>query len=110
VRALPASIGIMSKAVVEEVRRRFDNDEDSPRPLMFQLELPRAVGFSQVDILHKNGCFVAFGGGEGECGFGPAEVTRGIAVGCNFWQSETCLLGAVQGRITLRRRAGCPAS
>lgn len=35
--------------------------EDTPRPLLFQLDLLRAVGF-EVDILHKNGCFAAFGG------------------------------------------------
>lgn len=36
--------------------------EDTPRPLLFQLDLLRAVGFSQVEILHKNSCFAAFGG------------------------------------------------
>ena len=35
--------------------------EDSPRPLMFQLDMLRAVGFSDIDILHKNSCFAAFG-------------------------------------------------
>ena len=35
--------------------------EDTPRPLMFQLDLLRDVGFDRVDILHKNGCFAAFG-------------------------------------------------
>ena len=35
--------------------------EDSPRPLMFQLDLLRAVGFTEVEILHKNSCFAAFG-------------------------------------------------
>ena len=36
--------------------------EDSPRPLTFQLDLLRDVGFSSVDVLHKNSCFAAFGG------------------------------------------------
>jgi tRNA (cmo5U34)-methyltransferase len=36
--------------------------EDTPRPLLFQLDLLRAVGFGQVEILHKNSCFAAFGG------------------------------------------------
>ena len=36
--------------------------EDTPRPLVFQLDLLRRVGFSQVDVLHKNICFAAFGG------------------------------------------------
>jgi tRNA (cmo5U34)-methyltransferase len=35
--------------------------EDSPRPLIFQLDLLRKVGFVQVDLLHKNGCFAVFG-------------------------------------------------
>jgi tRNA (cmo5U34)-methyltransferase len=35
--------------------------EDSPRPLPFQLDLLRRVGFADVDVLHKNGCFAAFG-------------------------------------------------
>lgn len=36
--------------------------EDSPRPIMFQLDLLREVGFRQVEILHKNSVFAAFGG------------------------------------------------
>ncbi|QVL34274.1 class I SAM-dependent methyltransferase [Telmatocola sphagniphila] len=35
--------------------------EDTPKPLMYQLDLLRNVGFSQVEILHKNLCFAAFG-------------------------------------------------
>jgi tRNA (cmo5U34)-methyltransferase len=35
--------------------------EDSPRPLTYQLDLLRAVGFSAVEVLHKHGCFTAFG-------------------------------------------------
>jgi tRNA (cmo5U34)-methyltransferase len=35
--------------------------EDTPRPLVFQIELLRHVGFSAVDVLHKNGPFAAFG-------------------------------------------------
>jgi tRNA (cmo5U34)-methyltransferase len=35
--------------------------EDTPRPLLFQLDLLREVGFSQVEVLHKNVCFAAFG-------------------------------------------------
>lgn len=36
--------------------------EDTPRPLLYQLDLLRTVGFVQVEILHKNSCFAAFGG------------------------------------------------
>ncbi len=39
--------------------------EDSPRPLMFQLDLLRTVGFKHVEVLHKNSCFAAFGGIKG---------------------------------------------
>jgi tRNA (cmo5U34)-methyltransferase len=35
--------------------------EDTPRSLVFQLDLLRDVGFAQVEILHKNSCFAAFG-------------------------------------------------
>jgi tRNA (cmo5U34)-methyltransferase len=40
---------------------RYILEEDSPRPLVFQLDLLRAVGFDEVEILHKNSCFAAFG-------------------------------------------------
>jgi tRNA (cmo5U34)-methyltransferase len=36
--------------------------EDSPRSINYQLDLMKAVGFSRVEILHKNMCFGAFGG------------------------------------------------
>ncbi|MDR3686610.1 MAG: class I SAM-dependent methyltransferase [Coriobacteriia bacterium] len=54
---------------LEELRGREYRDEvfayieqeDTPRSLTFQIELLRKVGFSKVDVLHKNGCFAAFG-------------------------------------------------
>ena len=39
--------------------------EDTPRPLLFQLDLLRQVGFAQVEVLHKNVCFAAFGALKG---------------------------------------------
>lgn len=36
--------------------------EDSPRSINYQLDLMKQVGFSKVEILHKNLCFGAFGG------------------------------------------------
>lgn len=36
--------------------------EDSPRSLNYQLDLMKKVGFSTVEILHKNSCFAAYGG------------------------------------------------
>ena len=35
--------------------------EDSPRPVTYQLDLLRSVGFKNVELLHKNSCFAAFG-------------------------------------------------
>jgi tRNA (cmo5U34)-methyltransferase len=35
--------------------------EDTPKPLVFQLELLRAVGFRTLEVLHVNSCFAAFG-------------------------------------------------
>ena len=35
--------------------------EDSPRPVTYQLDLLKQVGFDHVEILHKNSCFAAFG-------------------------------------------------
>ena len=35
--------------------------EDTPRPLLFQIDLLRQVGFTQAEILHKNSVFAAFG-------------------------------------------------
>jgi tRNA (cmo5U34)-methyltransferase len=39
----------------------YIDQEDSPRPLTYQLDLLRKVGFRSVDILHKNSNFAAFG-------------------------------------------------
>lgn len=39
----------------------YIDKEDSPRPVTFQLDLLRKVGFSAVELLHKNSCFAAFG-------------------------------------------------
>ena len=35
--------------------------EDTPRPLVYHLDLLRQVGFADVEVLHKHGCFAAFG-------------------------------------------------
>ncbi|MBS1598907.1 MAG: class I SAM-dependent methyltransferase [Bacteroidetes bacterium] len=34
--------------------------EDSPRSLNFQMELMKKIGFSNIEILHKNVCFAAY--------------------------------------------------
>ena len=43
----------------------YIDKEDSPRPLTYQLELLRKVGFKNIEVLHKNSCFAAFGGIKG---------------------------------------------
>ena len=39
----------------------YIEQEDTPKPLMFQLDLLREAGFQKVEILHKHSCFAAFG-------------------------------------------------
>ncbi len=39
----------------------YIDKEDSPRPVTYQLDLLRKVGFDHVELLHKNSCFAAFG-------------------------------------------------
>ena len=39
----------------------YIDKEDSPRPVTYQLDLLRKVGFRYTDLLHKNSCFAAFG-------------------------------------------------
>lgn len=36
--------------------------EDTPRPLVYQLDLLKRVGFKPVSILHKNLCFASYAG------------------------------------------------
>jgi len=36
--------------------------EDTPRSVLFQVDLMREVGFEKVEILHKRNCFAVFGG------------------------------------------------
>jgi tRNA (cmo5U34)-methyltransferase len=70
--AVPALQGLMQQQYGEYLTRLKDEGyrdqvfayvekEDTPRPLVFQLDLLREVGFSQVEVLHKNICFAAFG-------------------------------------------------
>src|SRR5262249_36260626 len=40
----------------------YVEQEDTPRPLIWQIDLLRDVGFGGVEILHKNAIFAAFGG------------------------------------------------
>ena len=52
----------------EEYKNRIFNHidrEDSPRPVTYQLELLKKVGFERVELLHKNACFAAFGAVKG---------------------------------------------
>ena len=40
--------------------------EDTPRPLLWQIDRLRQAGFAAVEVLHKNSCFAAFGALKGE--------------------------------------------
>lgn len=40
-------------------------EQDSPRPLLYQVDLLRSVGFDEVEVLHKNACFATFGAIKG---------------------------------------------
>tara|TARA_R110002049_G_scaffold27321_2_gene94079 strand:- start:187150 stop:187896 length:747 start_codon:yes stop_codon:yes gene_type:complete len=40
---------------------QYIDQEDSPRPVTYQLDLLRHVGFRHVELLHKRSCFAAFG-------------------------------------------------
>ncbi len=57
-------IELGGKEYQQEVFDYIDK-EDSPRPTTYQIDLMRKVGFKCVDVLHKNSCFVAFGGVKG---------------------------------------------
>jgi tRNA (cmo5U34)-methyltransferase len=52
--------GFKNEAYREQVFAYIEQ-EDTPRSLLFQLDMLRKVGFDQVEILHKNSCFAAFG-------------------------------------------------
>lgn len=39
----------------------YIDQEDSPKSATWQVDRLRAAGFARVDVLHKNGCFAAFG-------------------------------------------------
>jgi tRNA (cmo5U34)-methyltransferase len=39
----------------------YIEQEDTPRSVLYQVDLLREVGFRELEILHKNGCFAAFG-------------------------------------------------
>jgi tRNA (cmo5U34)-methyltransferase len=70
--SIPAIQGLMQQRYGDYLTRLKDESyrdhvfayvekEDTPRPLLFQLDLLRQVGFGQVEVLHKNICFAAFG-------------------------------------------------
>ena len=54
-------IGLKGEAYRDQVFGYIEQ-EDTPRPLLFQLHLLKDVGFSRVEILRKTSVFAAFGG------------------------------------------------
>ena len=69
-------IALGGKEYQEKVFTYIDQ-EDSPRPVTFQLELLKKVGFQKTEILHKNSCFAAFGAIKGQ------ERGQGQERGCS---------------------------
>lgn len=53
-------VSLNGEAYRDKVFQYVDR-EDSPRPVTYQLDLLRSVGFEKVELLHKNSCFAAFG-------------------------------------------------
>ncbi|HZU34293.1 MAG TPA: class I SAM-dependent methyltransferase [Gemmataceae bacterium] len=53
-------VGLRGQAYRDQVFTYIDR-EDTPRSLLFQVDLLCRVGFRKVEILHKNSCFAAFG-------------------------------------------------
>jgi tRNA (cmo5U34)-methyltransferase len=51
--------GLKNEAYRDQVFA-YNDREDTPRPLFFQMNILRDVGFRMVDILHKNSCFAVF--------------------------------------------------
>ena len=71
--SIPAVRGLMRQRYGEYLAKLKDEayrdhvfayieKEDTPRPLVFQLDVLRQVGFAQVEVLHMHICFAAFGG------------------------------------------------
>ena len=44
----------------------YIDKEDTPRSVTYQMDLLKKVGFRDVDVLHKNSCFAAFGAVKAE--------------------------------------------
>ncbi|MGO1521887.1 MAG: class I SAM-dependent methyltransferase [Sphingobacterium sp.] len=51
--------GLKDEAYRDHVFAYIEN-EDSPRSLMYQLNLLEKVGFKKIDVLHKHLCFASF--------------------------------------------------
>ena len=43
----------------------YTQQEDTPRDLFFQFETLKFAGFKQIELLHKNNCFAAYGAIKG---------------------------------------------
>ncbi|QEL16418.1 class I SAM-dependent methyltransferase [Limnoglobus roseus] len=74
--SIPAVNGVMRQQYGEYLTRlkgeayrdhvfAYVEREDTPRPLTYQLDLLRHVGFAQIEVLHKHVCFAAFGAVKG---------------------------------------------
>jgi len=55
--------GLGGEAYRDEVFAYIEK-EDTPQTLWYQLKLLETTGFTQIDVLHYNTCFAAFGGAK----------------------------------------------
>ncbi len=58
-------IGLGGVSYQEQVFAYIDQ-EDSPRSVLYQLDLLKKVGFRTTELLHKHSCFAAFGAVKSE--------------------------------------------
>jgi tRNA (cmo5U34)-methyltransferase len=57
--------GLKGPAYRDEVLAYVER-EDTPRPLVYQLDVLREAGFGAVGVLHKHACYAAFGAVKAE--------------------------------------------
>ncbi len=57
----PLVMELITQAAFHSLKFDYIDQEDSPRPVTYQMDLLRKVGYNHVELLHKNSCFAAFG-------------------------------------------------
>lgn len=68
--------GFRDAAYRDHVFAYHRGQEDSPKSVTWQVDRLRAAGFARVDVLHKNGCFAAFGAVKARSPMGQPPRSR----------------------------------